>query len=57
MIFGLPMSTFFMTAGVWLLSIIAAIIYGVTYKDSDTWWTLDELFDRKSRCRKEDHDE
>lgn len=55
MILGLPISTFFCTAIAWLLAIIAALIYGITYKDTDSWWTLDDLFVRKSNHKQQEN--
>ena len=47
MILGLPFSTFFWVVVVWLLAVVAAVVFALKYQDSDTWWTIDDLFKRK----------
>lgn len=48
MIFGLPYDTFFWVAVVWIAAVIAAIVYGLTYQDTDTWLTLEDLFHKEN---------
>lgn len=45
MIFGLPIGTFLLTFVLWAAAIVAALIYGLTYRDDDDWWTIDSLFE------------
>ena len=44
MILGLPYDTFFWVVVVWIAAVIAAIVYGLTYEDTDTWLTLEDIF-------------
>jgi hypothetical protein len=46
--FGLPASTFFWVIIMPLIAVVAAIIFGLTFKDSDDWWTIDDWFDKGS---------
>ena len=56
MIFGLPVSTFIWMFIVPILSIIGGIIYGVTFKDDDDWWTIDRLL-RMEKGQEDDRGE
>lgn len=54
MVFGLPLTTFFWVVIVWLLAILAAVVYGLTYKESDTWWTIEDVLERKNKRTDQD---
>lgn len=44
MILGLPVNTFVWVFGLQIIAIILSVIYGFTFKDNDTWWTIDNLY-------------
>lgn len=52
MILGLPYLTFFWVFVVQALGVVFAILYAVTFRDDDTWWTLEDLFHRKKNKKK-----
>ena len=43
MILGLPFSTFFFTFIFPGIGILGAILYGLTFKDDNKWWTIEDL--------------
>ena len=46
MVLGLPASTFFWVIGVWIIAAIGALVYGMTYRDSDNWWTFEDIISK-----------
>lgn len=44
MILGLPISTFFWIFIVPAVSVLLALVYGLTFRDTEHWGTLDDLF-------------
>lgn len=48
MIWGLPFWTFFFVFIVPVLAIILSIVYAVTFKDDDTWFTFEDLTKKKN---------
>ena len=41
MIWGLPFGTFFFVFLVPVIAVVMSIVYAVTFKDDDTWYTFD----------------
>lgn len=55
MMFGLPVSTFFLVFVFPLICVGFAVIYGITFKEGDKWWTVDQFFESpKTKTEEED---
>ena len=52
MILGLPFSTFFWVVIVWLLAVVAGIVYGAAYKESDEWLTIEDVLAKRKTKKK-----
>lgn len=52
MILGLPVNTFLWVFGIQIVAIVISIIFGVTFKDTESWWMIDDLLE----SGKEDND-
>lgn len=55
--FGLPLSTFLWVVVPPVLSVILAVVYGATFQDDDSWWTIEDLFRRKNTMKGEVDDD
>ncbi len=44
--FGLPLITFFLAIGIPIISIVLALVFAVTFNDSEQWLTIEDLMDK-----------
>ena len=49
MVLGLTFGTFFWLIIMTIVSIIAAVVYGLTFKDDDEWWTIERMFQKSQK--------